>query len=110
MSDKPKVTAHYIKAPQFSEHPLHGIYGGVTPTGNFVMAAWSERMPIPSEIDLIMEPVEGQPGMFAGVEGERRGKEGIVRTVHSTFHFDLEMAISLRKWLDEKIKAVGGES
>jgi hypothetical protein len=67
------------------------------------MAIYSERMPIPNEMDLTMVPIEGQPGVFHGIEGASRGKDGLIRTVHSALHFDLEMAKSVRDWLNEKI-------
>lgn len=70
------------------------------------MTVWSERMPIPQEMDLEIIPVEGREGVFSAVEGEKRGKDGMVRTVHAAFHFDLEMAKSMRDWLNDKIQAV----
>lgn len=102
MTTAEKITFHYIKSPSFDEHPLHGVYGGITPHG-VAMAVFAERMVIPKELDAKVVPVEGQPGVFALEEGEKRGKEGVVRSVHAVYHMDLAFAESLAKWLTDKV-------
>lgn len=108
MDDPPKITVHYIKAPAFEEIALHGVYGGVNVRGSIAMAIFTERMPIPNEMDMTLEPVEGQPGAFIAKEGATRGKEGIIRSVRGVLHFDVELAEVIRDWLDEKIKTAKG--
>lgn len=97
-----KVTFHYIKSPHFDEHPLHGVYGGITPHG-ISMAVFSERAPIPTEIDMAFVGADKNLTMQ---ETEKRGKEGFVRLVHGVYHMDVGMAEVLRNWLDEKIEAM----
>ncbi|MFL6760370.1 hypothetical protein [Sphingomonas sp.] len=97
-----KVTFHYIKVPNFSEHPLHGVYGGITPHG-ISMALFSERPVIPQELDAELVPVEGEPGTMTLRDVAKRGKEGAVRSVHAVYHFDIDLAESMIGWLQEKV-------
>lgn len=69
------------------------------------MALFSERTPIPTEISMQLVPVDEDAATFTTHEVARKGKEGVIRTVHGVYHFDLELAKSLRNWLDDKIKA-----
>jgi hypothetical protein len=93
-------TQHYIKSPQIVELPVHGAYGAIHPvTGMVSMAVFSERSPIPREIQ--MAPVEGKEGTF---EEKRIGKEGIIRSVNAVLHFDLNTTIALYKWFGDRIK------
>jgi len=108
MEENPKIRFHYIKSPSFDEHPLHGIYGGISVQGQIAMAAFSQRMPIPVTIENDLIPVEGEPGAFTTSSDRSEGKDGMIRFVHGVYYFDVEMAKSLRDWLDDKINAIEG--
>lgn len=98
--DRDEHAVHYIKTPQFSEHFVTGAYGGIdTSTGRMYMAMFAERGTIPQVIHF-------EVGADGKVIGERKeGRDGSVRSVSSVLHFEINTAISLRDWLDEKIEA-----
>jgi len=99
----PKIKFHYIKSPQYSEHPLHGVYGGMTASGQISMSVFSERAPLPKILTTEVALVEGGDGEYEMKGESREGLDGAVRFVHTTLYFDLAMARSIRKWLDDKI-------
>ena len=95
-----KITFHYIKSPNIVDLPVSGAYGGiVVETGRLYMAVFSERSPIPQEVDVVSQ--EGSP---IAVEAGKRGKEGVIRSVNAVMHFDINTALSLRDWLNDKIQ------
>ncbi|HEX7852092.1 MAG TPA: hypothetical protein VF503_00165 [Sphingobium sp.] len=105
MDDPKNISAHYVKSPTFNEHPLHGVYGGVTTAGLISMAVFSERMPIPTKIEMELTPVDGVPGAFQAAAERLEGKDGIVRFVHGVYYLDVEMAKSVMAWLADKVKS-----
>lgn len=105
MAEPTNISAHYVKSPSFDEHPLHGIYGGVTTAGVISMALYSERMPIPTRMDLEIKPVEGAAGIFEPSGEAVHGKEGIVRFVHGVYYLDVQMAKAMIGWLVDKVNA-----
>jgi hypothetical protein len=106
LADDPtdKVTFHYIKSPTCADVPVHGAFGGINPkTGTCYMAVFAERPPIPKEIE----------ATFKGgvvVDEKREGKGGIIRSVNAILHFDINAAIALRAWLDDKIESFKKEN
>ncbi|MBM1222052.1 hypothetical protein JQU17_17785 [Ponticoccus sp. SC2-23] len=85
---------HYIKSQSLVELPVHGGYGGInTSNGQLALSVFSERAPLPRVIEF-----DGE-----GTEEARESKDGIVRNVTATLYFDINTAIALRNWLDEKI-------
>ena len=108
MDDNPKIKFHYIKSPSFNEHPLHGIYGGVSAEGTIAMAVFSQRMPIPTSIENDIVPVSGEEGVFTVSADRPEGRDGMVRFVHGMYYFDMTMAKSMRDWLDDKIRTMEG--
>lgn len=95
MAETAQITSHFVIAPNHGEHPVHGVYGGVTPHGVISMALYSERFAIPKEIDL----EQSDDGASPVIEVARRGKVGTVRTVNGVFYLDVDMAESVAKWL-----------
>lgn len=90
---------HYIKSQNLLEIPVSGAYGGInTQTGQVAMSVFSERAPLPRVIEY---SDNGDP---EPKEISRESKEGVVRNVSATLHFDMSTAISLHRWLGEKIK------
>lgn len=107
MDDKIKtITAHYVKSPHFDEHPMHGIYGGMTASNQIAMAVYSERMAIPQQMEIDLREVEGQGLQM--ISERANGKEGAVRFVHGVYYFDVEMAKAMIVWLADKIQTVEG--
>lgn len=98
-ADFDSVVHNYIKSPQCIDLPVHGAFGGLnTATGAISMAVFSERGAIPQKITLRPSPIK--PGE---IEEEREGKSGTVRSVGAVLHFDINTALALRGWLDDKI-------
>lgn len=100
------ITAHYVKSPHFDEHPMHGIYGGLTAGNQIAMAVYSERMAIPQQMEIDLAQVEGQG--FQMISERAQGKDGAVRFVHGVYYFDVEMAKAMVVWLADKIQAAEG--
>ena len=89
---------HYIKSPSLVEIPMHGAYGGVNiQTGQFAMSVFSERASLPRTVEF----AEGAEGDAEDIN--RDTKDGIVRNVTATLYFDINTALSVRKWLDDRI-------
>jgi hypothetical protein len=97
---KGEAKFYYIKAHNYLEIPVHGAFGGINPaTGQSFMAVYSERHPIPQEVFYEMAP----DGAARELPDRRLGKEGPVRIVQAVMHFDINTAVALRNWLDDKI-------
>ncbi len=88
---------HFIKSNFYRVVHGDGIFGGITPTGKIQMAVFSQRHPFPQVT------VHRMDGNLIGPEIERISKDGIVREIEVGIVMDLELAISLRKWIDDKI-------
>lgn len=96
-----RILFHYLKSPMFRAIHADGLFGGVTPTGNIHAAFFSERNPIPQQIEHPILP-DGQLGKE--ITESRVVRSGLVREVDIDVIFDLDTAVSFRDWLDEKIK------
>lgn len=95
------IPFHFIKSVHYVEVPVHGAFGGVTPTGDGIfMAVFSERLAIPKTI---VHPVSDANELQPEDRSARDAKEGIVRTVHAGMHMSIAQATALRQWLDEKL-------
>jgi hypothetical protein len=97
------VRFHWIKSNFFRVIHADGVWGGITPTGNVQMAIFSQRTPIPQQT--------AQKLYSGGNLGEdlpelKVCKDGIVREVEIEVIMDLNLAVSIRAWLDEKIKVL----
>lgn len=103
--DKGKIPSsilmHYLKSPMFRTIHADGLFGGITPRKNIHMSFWNERSPIPQIIEHKVKP-DGTLG--EEIIEARIGKNGIVREIDVDVIFDLTTAISIREWLDEKIR------
>jgi hypothetical protein len=96
-----KIEFHYIKSNYFRVVHADGVWGGATSNLNIHMSFFSERGPIPQRIVHAIEP----RGVLGGeIAEERISRKGVVREVEVDVVLNLEMAVSLRKWLDDKIK------
>lgn len=97
-----KLTFHYIKSNSHLEVKVDGAMGGLTPSGEGIfMSVYSERAAIPQSITHELDD-DGKLG--DELEDERTGKEGIVRCVQATLHFDIGGARAMKQWLDRQIK------
>jgi len=96
-----KVVFDYIKSCQFRVVRIDGIHGGINPQGNAIqMACFSERNPIPKRE--VYEIVDGRLKSNDKIEVEIR--QAVVREVEFEALLNLDVAQSLRAWLDDKIQ------
>ena len=100
MGEPPRITIHNIKSPFFRTVHADGLFGGVTPHGYIQMSFWNERAPIPQ---IIEHEIESNGTLGKEIEASRIGKTGLVREVDVDVIMNLETAIAVKKWLDEKI-------
>jgi hypothetical protein len=93
------VPAYYSKSHFHRVIHADGVYGGSTPTvGNIIMHIWSHRLPLPEQT---FNDANGNE-----VVEKRVLKPGIEREVEASVVINLELAKSLRDWLDSRIKHV----
>lgn len=91
------VTFHFIKSSQYRQVHADGVWGGLTPRGYIAVSFWSERGTIPRSVTHQLE------GNELGGEVSRDEREGVVREVEVTTLMDLRLAVSLHRWLEDKI-------
>ncbi len=96
---KKTLSFDYIKSNQFRVIHADGVHGGVRPGGQGIQIAFfSERQPIPQRETYNFD------GMKLGGIKHSEKRDAIVREVEVEVLLDLEAAITLRKWLIEKIE------
>jgi hypothetical protein len=82
--------------------PIHvdGAFGGLSPTSRYIhMAVYSERQSIPTQLTHAVER-----GRLGQERTElRQGRAGLIREVEANLIIDLQTAISMRDWLDQRI-------
>lgn len=93
------VNIDYIKSPMYRVVHADGVWGGITPRGLISMSFWNTRGPIPTRI-----VQEVGPGGEMGSEVRRESRDAIVREVDVGVILDVEIAKTIRNWLDDKIK------
>jgi hypothetical protein len=106
---KPKIPKEieydFIKSNYFRVIRADGAFGGLSPNGAIHMGIYSERHPIPRKVvHTIQSATEGGAAQLGPEIAERReGRKAIVREMEVDVVLDIVQAITLRKWLDERI-------
>ncbi len=96
---KKTINFDYIKSNQFRVIHADGVHGGLHPKGKAIqMAFFSERQPIPRR-----ETYNFDGEKLTGIKKTDK-RDAIVREVEVEVLLDLDMAISLHKWISEKIE------
>jgi hypothetical protein len=80
---------------------VNGAYGGVTPRDEISMHMYSERLPIPITTAHKIQ----NDGTLSKEMIETKGAN-VIRLVQSSVIMDVNTAIAIRDWLDEKIKFI----
>ena len=94
------VNFDYVKANDFRVVHADGAFGGVTPSGDsLAISFYSERFAIPLRVTH-----ELQETGALGKEIKRQNRDAIVREVETMVVIDLNVALVLQKWLDDKIE------
>jgi hypothetical protein len=92
---------HFEKANAFRVIHVDGAYGGISPGNRMIhMAVFSERTPLPKLV------VHAVADGILGVEipEKRITKSGIFREVEADLVMSLDIAISIRDWLNARIE------
>ena len=80
---------------------VDGAFGGVAPAGGQIhMSVYNERHPIPQKA--VHEVNHGMLGKE--ITEKRVTRPGIYREVEADLVFNLQTAIAIRSWLDDRIK------
>lgn len=98
-----KVKFDYIKSQHFRVIHVDGAVGSVTPTGLIHFALYNERAAIPRQTTHFLNP-DGTLG--DRISEETISRETIIREMDVDVILSVDVAISLRDWLDGKIKEV----
>jgi hypothetical protein len=102
-----EIRFDFIKSNFFRVVRADGAFGGLAPNGVIHMAIYSERQPIPKSVVHSLDD-----GLLGPEDRSRReGRKSIVREVEVDVALDINQALVLRNWLDDKIvqyeKSVG---
>jgi hypothetical protein len=92
----PSIKFHYIKSNFFRTVRCDGVVGGLNSQGDLIVNVYSERSPIPRSV-----VHELSPDMSLGPEMGRKVRDGVVREVEISFSMNLQMAKSMRDWIDK---------
>jgi hypothetical protein len=95
------VELHYIKTGSYRSYHVDGVFGGVTPNRKLYIEFFIQRQVTPK----VVEHKVNDDGTV-GEEIRRESKKGLVREIEAGIVMDIEIAKSLKEWLDEKIKKV----
>jgi hypothetical protein len=93
------VVFHYIKGAQFRAIHVDGAIGGPTPNGYIHMAVFSERAPIPQQVEIELT----ERGSL-GQERSRTARTGVVRELEADLFMSAATAEQLRVWLEDNIE------
>lgn len=98
----PEIKFNFVKSAQYTEVPVHGAIGGVSPRGDTIyMAVYAERGPLPN---IVVHSLDDEGHLGDELREKRLTKDGIVRTVHFGMHLSIDHASTLRDWLTRKIE------
>lgn len=98
---KTNLTFHNKISPNFKQVHVDGAYGGLTPPGYINLSFYAERFPIPKSSDYSLKE-DFTLGKKLGDSID--SKSGIVREYEFGIYFDLKTAVSIRDFLNERIK------
>lgn len=100
------LRVEYIKSAFFRVVHVDGIFGGPTPRGMIHMDVFSERQPIPQKAVYRITSSDDGEGRALGdeIREQRIGRDSIIREVEVGLSLDLEVAKSLRDWLNRNIE------
>jgi hypothetical protein len=107
MTDSPRVADEltelefeFEKSAHFRVIHVDGAFGGVSPGTRLInMAVYNERSPIPKSVTHSVH----KGGLGPEIREKRTGRTAIFREVEANLIMNLDIAIAVRAWLDEKI-------
>jgi len=98
---RPRVAFDYIKSTNFRVVRADGAIGGITPNGFIHFALYTERAPIPRRL---VHEVKENGALGGPIPGEEVVRDAVVREMDTDVYVTIETAMSLHKWLGEKIE------
>ncbi|HYW74040.1 MAG TPA: hypothetical protein VE961_23660 [Pyrinomonadaceae bacterium] len=98
--EQTEIAISYVKSNFFRVIHADGAWGGVSPHGDIHISFYSERAAIPDASKLTVSDKTG------AINEEHVATSEIVREVESDVVVDLNTAIRIRAWLDDKIKGL----
>lgn len=102
--EKETISYDYIKGNNFRVIHVNGVFGGTAPRpGSIHMSIFNERWPIPKSTTSQFSP---EKGVGKEILEERISRDSVVREVEVLLVMDIDVAIRMRKWLDDKIKTI----
>lgn len=97
-----EIKFFFQKSPNFTEVPVHGAFGGISPHGNSIyMAVYSERSAIPTAV---VHEISDDGRLGPEDREKRETKDGVIRTVHYGMHMTIEQAKLIRDWIDARLE------
>ncbi|MCA1837265.1 MAG: hypothetical protein LC674_00270 [Actinobacteria bacterium] len=97
-----EISFHLIKGNLFRVIYVEGVYGGVTPRGDFRVAVFNERLPLP---DTMFQRITPEGKLGDEITERRAVRKGIVREIEADLVMNYGTAKVIHKWLGEKIEA-----
>jgi len=98
---RPRIRFHYLKSTQYRVIHVDGAIGQTTPLGYIHMSLYSERPSIPREQ---VQQLKEDGSLGEAIPEETVSREGIVREMEVDAIMDINVAQSLKDWLDKQIK------
>ena len=98
---KPEIQFKYVIPEQLPDCYTNGAFGGVTPRGEIHIHFYSERNPVPKEAVASIEKKDGSIKKIEEITGS-----DVIRLVQASLVMDVNTAVSIRNWLDDRIKNV----
>ncbi len=97
-----EIQFNFVKSNQHRVIHVDGAWGGVTASGGIHMSVYSERRDIPEKV--VLEVEDGKPGK----EKQQFRTSGleVTREIDATLMMNVETAISIRDWLNQRIEAI----
>ena len=101
MTDTPakdRVRFEFTRSPHYRDIHIDGVWGGVHPGGYIQMALFKDKSRLPEVVEY-----EVNEGGQLGGETSRTVPDGITRELEVDIAMNLNVAILMRNWLNERI-------
>ena len=101
MSNEKTVKCKYIFDDNYNPKYVNGLYGGLSPRGEFVVNFFMERKPIPNSQEFTFNEENNQISLSE--EDPQDLQDSLVRFVDTGIVFDYPTAKDMYEWLGSKI-------
>ena len=88
----------YVIPDHITDNYVNGVFGGTTPREEIHMHFFSERNPIPKAFTLESTQKDNIPKEIEVIKGG-----DVVRLIQASIIMDINTAVSIRSWLDDRI-------